>query len=99
MKYNKRYTYANQKLEFDKGLFVLKDDKKVIESDRVLINYYPEFIARFIKTEKGNYINVLLKNKIESSKNILEYLKALNFYDIKIKLEGRRFYFYEKNIK
>ena len=96
---------SNPKLEFDKGLFVLKDDKKIIESDRVSINYYPGFITRFVETEKGNYINVSLKNKIESSKNILEYLQALNyknpsnFYDIKLKLEGRWFYFEKKKYK
>ena len=96
---------SNPKLEFDKGLFVLKDDKKIIESERVSINYYPGFITRFVETEKGNYINVSLKNKIESSKNILEYLKALNYkdpsnrYDIKLKLEGRWFYFEKKKYK
>ena len=40
---------SNPKLEFDKGLFVLKDDKKIIESERVSINYYPGFITRFVE--------------------------------------------------
>ena len=96
---------ANPKLEFDKGLFVLKTDKKVIETEKVSINYYPGFTTRFVETEKGNYINVSLKNKIESTSNILEYLKARNYKDkrnineIKNKLEGRWFYFQKKKYK
>ena len=90
---------SNPKLDFDKGLFVLKEDKKKIETDRVSINFYPGFITRFVETEKGNYINVSLKNKIESTKNILQYLKSINYKNInnqsKIKdsLIGRLFYF------
>ena len=96
---------SNPKLEFDKGLFVLKTDKKLIETERVSINYYPGFITRFVETEKGNYINVSLRNKIESTRNILEYLNALhykdssNYYDIKNKLEGRLFYFGKNKFK
>ena len=96
---------SNPKLEFDKGLFVLKTDKKVIETEKVSINYYPGFITRFVETEKGNYINVSLRNKIESTQNILEYLIALNYQkisnrnDIKYKLEGRLFYFGKKKFK
>ena len=96
---------SNPKLEFDKGLFVLKTDKKVIETERVSINYYPGFTTRFVETEKGNYINVSLRNKIESTHNILEYLYALNYknpsnyYNIKNKLEGRLFYFGKNKFK
>ena len=96
---------SNPKLDFDKGLFVLKTNKKVIETDRVSINYYPGFTTRFVETEKGNYINVSLKNKIESTRNILEFLYGLNYkdpsnrYDIKMKLEGRLFYFQKKKFK
>ena len=96
---------SNPKLDFDKGLFVLKTNKKVIETERVSINYYPGFTTRFIETEKGNYINVSLKNKIESTRNILEFLIGLNYknpsnlYDIKNKLEGRWFYFQKKKFK
>ena len=96
---------SNPKLEFDKGLFVLKTDKKVIETERVSINYYPGFTTRFVETEKGNYINVSLKNKIESTNNILEYLQAMayrnkkNRNEIKNKLEGRWFYFEKKKFK
>ena len=96
---------SNPKLEFDKGVFILKNDKKVIETDRVSINYYRGFTTRFVETEKGNYINVSLRNKIESTQNILEYLKSRNYkkqenqYDIKNKLEGRWFYFEKKKYK
>ena len=96
---------SNPKLENDKGLFVLKSDKKVIETERVSINYYPGFTTRFIETEKGSYINVSLKNKIESSQNLLEYLKSRNyenksnFYNIQLNLIGRLFYFEKKKYK
>ena len=96
---------SNPNLDFDKGLFVLKENKMKIESERVSINYYPGFINKFIETEKGNYINVSLKNKIESSENILEYLNLWNYKDkynqnkIRKDIIGRWFYFYKKNIK
>ena len=96
---------SNPKLEFDKGVFILKNDKKVIETERVSINYYRGFTTRFVETEKGNYINVSLRNKIESTQNILDYLKSRfyrkqdNQYDIKLKLEGRWFYFEKKKYK
>ena len=90
---------SNPKLENDKGLFVLKSDKKIIETERVSINYYPGFTTRFIETENGNYINISLKNKIESTQNILEFLKARQYTNknnqerIKDELVGRLFYF------
>ena len=96
---------SNPKLDFDKGLFVLKTDKTKIETDRVSINYYPGFTTRFVETEKGNYINVSLKNKIESTQNILEYLNNFNYKNpknhnkIKEKLIGRLFYFENKKYK
>ena len=96
---------TNPKLENEKGLFVLKSDKKIIETDRVSINYYPGFTTRFIETESGNYINISLKNKIESSQNILEFLKCRkynnnkNIEKIKDELIGRWFYYGKKKYK
>ena len=96
---------SNPNLDFDKGLFVLKGNEMKIESERVSINYYPGFINKFIETEKGNFINVSLKNKIESSENILEYLNMWNYKDkynqnkIRKDLIGRWFYFYKKKYK
>ena len=96
---------ANPNLDLDKGLFVLRENKKKIESDRISINYYPGFITKYIETEKGNYINVSLKNKIESTENILEYLNQRNYKDkynqnkIKKDLKGRLFYFSQKKYK
>ena len=95
---------SNPNLDFDKGLFILKGDKKRIESNKVSINYYPGFITKFIETEKGNYINVSLKNKIESTENILDYLKARHYEDkynqmkIQKDLIGRWFYFQKKKV-
>ena len=96
---------SNPNLDFDKGLFVLKGNKMKIESEKVSINYYPGFINKFIETEKGNFINVSLKNKIESSENILEYLNKWIHGDkytqnkIRKDLIGRWFYFYKKKYK
>ena len=93
---------ANPSLDFDKGLFVLKADKKRIETSNISINYYPGFIPKFIETEKGNFINVYLKNKIESTDNILDYLESRNYKDknnqdkIQKALKGRWFYFKKK---
>jgi len=96
---------SNPDLENDKGLFVLKKDKRKIESNRVSINYYPGFITKFINTEKGGFINVSLKNKIESTENILEYLNKRKYkdkdnqYKIAKDLIGRWFYFGKKKYK
>ena len=96
---------SSPKLDFDKGLFVLKTAKTKIETDRVSINYYPGFTTRFVETEKGNYINVSLKNKIESTQNILEYLRNINYKNpkncnkIRDNLIGRLFYFENKKNK
>ena len=93
---------SNPSLDFDKGLFVLKADKKRIETSNISINYYPGFIPKFIETEKGNFINVYLKNKIESTDNILDYLESRNYKDknnqdkIQKALKGRWFYFKKK---
>ena len=96
---------SNPKLDNDKGLFVLKSDKRLIETDKVSINYYPGFTTRFIETESGNYINISLKNKIESSLNILEFLKSRNYKNskninkIKEEIIGRWFYYEKKKYK
>ena len=96
---------SSPKLDFDKGLFVLKTAKTKIETDRVSINYYPGFTTRFVETEKGNYINVSLKNKIESTQNILEYLHNISYKNpknhnkIRDNLIGRLFYFENKKNK
>ena len=96
---------ANPNLDYDKGLFILKTDKKRIETDKISINYYPGFITKFIETEKGNFINVSLKNKIESAKNILQYLQDRHYKDkynqpkILKDLKGRLFYFRKNKFK
>ena len=96
---------SNSNLDFDKGLFVLKADKKRIETQNISINYYPGFITKFIETEKGNFINVSLRNKMESTENILDYLNARNYKDknnqpkIEQSLIGRLFYFSTKKFR
>ena len=66
---------ANPKLEFYKGLFVLSDEKKKIETDRVSITFYPGFVTSFMETDKGNYLNVTLKNKIIQNETVFDYIQ------------------------
>ena len=67
--------HANPKLEFYKGVFVLSDKKQKIETDRVSITFYPGFTTSFVETDKGNFLNVTLKNKIIQNETILDYIK------------------------
>ena len=67
--------HSNPKLEFYKGVFVLSNKKQKIETDRVSITFYPGFTTSFMETDKGNFLNVTLKNKIIQNETILEYIK------------------------
>ena len=76
---------ANPKLEFYKDVFVLTNKKEKIETERVSISFYPGFTTSFMETDKGNYLNVTLKNKIIQNETILDYLKQYkNLKDPKI---------------
>ena len=70
--------HANPKLEFYKDLFVYKK-KKNIETENVSINFYPGFTTSFMETDKGNFLNVTLKNKIIQSDSILDWLKERKY--------------------
>ena len=89
--------HGNPDLEFHKGLFVLKNQKKKIEGKYGSINFYPGYTTSFMETEGGNYLNVTLKNKILSTENILQYLekneykKKSNQERIRESLIGRSF--------
>ena len=74
--------HSNPKLEFYKGLFVLNKNQK-IKSDKFVVNFYPGFTTSFIETNKGNYLNVTLKNKIIQQDTILDYLNENNYQDTK----------------
>ena len=89
---------ANPNLDFYRGLFVLKNQKKVIDSkNNGSVNFYPGYTTSFMETESGNYLNVTLKNKILSTDTDLdfmeyyEYKKKKNQAQIKKKLIGRSF--------
>lgn len=89
---------SNPKLEFYKDVFVLTKDKQKIETDRVSITFYPGFITSFMETDKGNFLNVTLKNKIIQNETISEYLKQYKNIknkdvqkEIKEDLKGRSF--------
>ena len=74
---------SNPNLEFYKGLFVQKDQKEMIQSERVSVNFYPGFTTSFMETDSGNYLNVTLKNKIISTDNILKFLNENKYKDKK----------------
>ena len=88
---------ANPKLEFYKGLFVLKNKKETIEGNSGSVNFYPGYTTSFMETEGGNYLNVTLKNKILSTQTILEFLEEKKYKDkknqesIRKKLKGNSF--------
>lgn len=72
---------ANPNLDFYKGLFVRKDQKKKIESNRTSVYFYPGFTTSFMETQGGNYLNVTLKNKIISTETVLDLLKREKYQD------------------
>jgi len=73
--------HANPNLEFYKGLFVKKNDKKVLKTkNETSIYFYPGYTTSFMETEGGNYLNVTLKNKI-LSESILKFLEKNNYKD------------------
>ena len=89
--------HANPNLLFYKNIFVYKN-KKSIESENTSVNFYPGFTTSFIETDKGNYLNVTLKNKIIQTYSILDYLndsgeywKKNNQKNIKEELIGKSF--------
>jgi len=67
--------HANPKLEFHKDIFVNTKNQQKIETDRVSITFYPGFVTSFMETDKGNYLNVTLKNKIIQNESVLNYIK------------------------
>ena len=88
---------ANPNLDFYRGLFVLKNQKKVLESKNGSVNFYPGYTTSFMETESGNYLNVTLKNKILSTDTVLDYMEYFKCQDkknqqkIKNDLVGRSF--------
>ena len=89
--------HSNPKLDFYKGFFVLSTSKKTIETNGVSINFYPGFTTSFIETDRGNFLNVTLKNKIIQSETVYDYLVYYGYKDkeeqnnIKERLVGREF--------
>ena len=88
--------HSNPNLEFYRGLFVLTNEKEEIKAKNRKINFYPGFTTSFMETEKGNYINVTLKNKIIQGESVLEYINRLkkngcNDEDIRDQLKDRSF--------
>ena len=88
--------HANPYLDFYGNNFILKDSKKVIDTEFCSIAFCPGYICKFIKIEDGNYLNVLTKNKILLRDTILDFLndckaKKLQQHKIKDLLIGRKF--------
>ena len=70
---------SNPKLELRNNLFLLKDKKKVFEEKNLI--FYPGFTTSFMEIDGGSFLNISIKNKIDSTQTILDYLKR-NKYDI-----------------
>jgi hypothetical protein len=66
--------HNNANLDFFKNLFVDKTKKKELFNKNIKLNFFPGFTCSFVKTDKGNYVNVTLKNKIISDQSILEFM-------------------------
>jgi len=89
---------SNPKLECYKDIFVLNNEKKRMETDKVSIDFYQGFSTSFLEIEAGNYLKIDLKNKIIREDTVLNYLnqyKDKNNEDIrneiKKELIGRSF--------
>lgn len=74
--------HGNPNLDFYRGLFVLKSQKKKISGKFGSVYFYPGYTTSFMETEGGNYLNVTLKNKILSTETVLQFLDS---YKYKIK--------------
>ena len=90
--------YSNPKLEFYKDVFVMTNRRKTIETNNVSISFYPGFKTSFVETDRGNYLNVTLKNKIIQNETIYDYINQYKYKnnkdlqnEIKIDLKGRSF--------
>ena len=77
----KEILHTNPKLEFYKGFFVLKKDDKINTGNGSSISFYPGYATSFMETDKGNYLNVTIKNKILQNNSILDYLRQNNYTD------------------
>ena len=66
--------HSNPKLEFYKDIFVLTTDKHTIKQDNISVTFYPGFTTSFMETDRGNFLNVTLKNKIIQNDSILQYI-------------------------
>ena len=90
--------HSNPKLKFDRDLFIYKK-KRNIETENVCVEFYPGFTTSFMETDKGNYLNVTLKNKIIQTDSILDVLEEKKYesknnktdIDIKEDLIGKSF--------
>ena len=67
--------HSNPKLEFHRDIFVNTTKKQKIQTEKVSITFYPGFVTSFMETDKGNYLNVTLKNKIIQNETIYNFIK------------------------
>ena len=89
---------SNPNLESYKGIYIMKNNKKTIYTDKNAINLYPGFSTNIIETDYGNYINITLKNRIQRNESILVFINKYQYKnkeelqnEIKNELIGRSF--------
>ena len=75
--------YSNPKIEFYKDVFVMTNRKEIIERKNVSISFYPGFKTSFVETDRGNYLNVTLKNKIIQNETIYDYINQYKYKNSK----------------
>ena len=74
---------SSPKLEFYKGIFVLKHNIKTINTYNTSIEFNQGISISFIETDKGNFLKITLKNKIMQNDTILDYINNKKYMDDK----------------
>jgi len=89
---------SNPNLNFYKDIFYMINHKRIIETKNISFSFYPGFKTSFVETDSGNYLNIILKNKIIQNETIYDYLNQYKYKDnkdiqriIKEDLKGRSF--------
>jgi len=70
---------SNPNLNFYKDIFYMINHKRIIETKNISFSFYPGFKTSFVETDSGNYLNIILKNKIIRNETIYDYLNQYKY--------------------
>ena len=73
--------HTNPNLEFCKGFFINRKNLHHIQTSISSIKIFNGFSINYIELNKGNYLNISLKNQIIQDETILEYLNRINYIE------------------